>query len=123
MFKTPKQLMNTQPQLDGIRELAEEDDNHQYGQNQEFDNEELADRVDELPHRNGNSIEKKAKAAVPSTKHSQRSVRSSKSSVYLAHLQSEIEEERKQREQLQREMEEMKRVSSELLSQLNSKAN
>ena len=115
--------MKSQPQLDGIRELDEEEDNLQYNQNQEFEDEELADRVDELPQCNGDSIEKKVKAAVPSTKHSHRSARSSKSSVYLAQLQSEIEEERRQREQLQKEMDEMKRVSSELLSQLNSKAN
>lgn len=87
------------------------------------DDEELQDEVQDLCEDTLSKLDN-GKAAVPSTMPSRKSghsMRSSRSSQYLAKLQAEIEDERKQRLQLQKDMEEMKKISSELMSQLNIK--
>ena len=112
--------MNTQSKPT-LKEIKEEGNDEE--EKSKFDINELEleakDEVKDL-QLNGDSPNK---AAVPPIKDSRMSMRSSRSSVFIAKLQAEIEEERKEREKLQKEMDEMKRLSSELLSQLNSKQN
>ena len=102
------------PTLNEIKEDGKEDEDKSRLDDDELEL-EAQDEVQELNQLGGSPNKP---AAVPSIRDSRMS---SRSSVFIAKLQAEIEEERKEREKLQKEMDEMKKLSSELLSQLQGK--
>lgn len=104
--------------MNSINEVPQEENDITRVENFDID-EELGDRVDDLPQ---NNSEHSDNSAVPSTK-SRKSHHSSNSTQFIAKLEAKIVRERIKRESMQKEIEEMKKFSNELLSQLESKNN
>lgn len=126
--QTKESVQQLEPDMGKIDEISEKEEMTQH----DDETGEALDTVEPLQD---------PKAAVPEIAHSNksslRSFKSSRSSqyeviskgklerqrVYIQQLESEIAKERTEREKLQKEMEEVKKLSTQLLSQLNSRKN